>query len=155
MASIGYWLRLQSSHRRIATGQWICIVQVSGRRPGNYGSPLNDTIELSNNLRLCLIKEYRTEQRPDDGEFYSKIREYQGFQGLPNPYFEKRWWARLSAVSSTRANNLRQIILNSQHIDFREAFDLQLRIPGLSGGMRLSTTHKMFALKCHEVSPPE
>ncbi len=34
------------------------------------------------------------------------------------------------------------------------AFDMLLDIPGLWGGMMISTLHKMMAMKCDEVSQP-
>jgi hypothetical protein len=43
---------------------------------------------------------------------------------------------------------MKQIIRNP---DFRAAFDIQLDVPGLGGGMSLGSTHKMFGMKCHEV----
>jgi hypothetical protein len=96
-----------------------------------------------------LIEEYSAEKEPDDGEIYSKIREYQGYGGPGNPYFEKRWRARLAAISDSKKEHFEQIF---RHKDFRAAFDVQLDVPGLAGGMRLSTTHTMFATRCHEVS---
>ncbi|KAH7108729.1 hypothetical protein B0J11DRAFT_241648 [Dendryphion nanum] len=85
-------------------------------------------------------------KEPDDGEIYSKIREYQGYRGAANPCFEKRWWARLAAISNHK-ENLERIL---RHTDYKIAFDVQLDVPGLAGGMRLSTTHTMFAMRCHE-----
>lgn len=95
-----------------------------------------------------MIEEYSSEKDPDDGEIYRKIREYQGYQGAGNPYFEKRWWARLSAISNHKRDNLEQLFRRPQ---YRAAFDVQLDIPGLGGGMRLSTLHKMLAMRCDEV----
>lgn len=46
-------------------------------------------------------------------------------------------------------NNLKQIFRNPE---FRAQFDIQLDIPGLSSGMRLTVTHKMFADWLHDVS---
>ncbi|KAH8701384.1 hypothetical protein GQ44DRAFT_778714 [Phaeosphaeriaceae sp. PMI808] len=43
---------------------------------------------------------------------------------------------------------MKQIIRNP---DFRAAFDIQLDVPGLGGGMSLGSTHKMFGMKCHEL----
>lgn len=46
---------------------------------------------------------------------------------------------------------MKQIIRNP---DFRAAFDIQLDVPGLGGGMSLGLTHKVFGMKCHEVRFP-
>lgn len=46
---------------------------------------------------------------------------------------------------------MKQIIRNP---DFRAAFDIQLDVPGLRGEMSLGSTHKVFGMKCHEVSFP-
>jgi hypothetical protein len=106
-------------------------------------------LDLNQELKTTLIEEYSAEKEPDDGEIYSKIREYQGYRGAGNPYFEKRWWARLAAISDHKKENLERVFRNT---DYRAAFDVQLDVPGLAGGMRLGTTHTMFAMKCHEVS---
>lgn len=95
------------------------------------------------------MEEYSCEKEPDDGEFYCKIRQYQKSQ---NVYFEERWWARLSSTSNAKAKNLRRLLNIPK---FRAAFDCQLEIPGLRRGMRLSTLHTMFAMKCDEVGIPE
>ena len=105
-------------------------------------------LDLNRELKTTLIEEYSAEKEPDDGEIYSKIREYQGYGGAGNPYFEKRWWARLAAISTHKKRNLKQI---SAHTDYRAASDVQLDVPGLQGGIRLSTTHKMIADRCEEV----
>jgi hypothetical protein len=106
------------------------------------------TPDLSDDLKTTLIEEYSCEKKPDDGEIYRKIREYQGYGGGGNPYFESRWWALLHGISSHKSDNMKQIIRNP---DFRAAFDIQLDVPGLGGGMSLGSTHKMVGMKCHEV----
>ncbi|KAH7111262.1 hypothetical protein B0J11DRAFT_598641 [Dendryphion nanum] len=103
--------------------------------------------DLNQELKMTLIEEYSAEKEPDDGEIYSKIREYQGYRGAANPCFEKRWWVRLAAISNHKKENLERILRNT---DYKTAFDIQLDVPGLAGGMRLSTTHTMFAMRCHE-----
>ena len=105
--------------------------------------------DLSDDLKTTLIEEYSSEKKPDDGEIYHKIREYQGYGGGSNLYFEKRWWALLRGISSHKAGNMKQIM---RHADFRAGFDIQLDVPGLGGGMQLGSTHKVFAMRCHEVS---
>jgi hypothetical protein len=100
-------------------------------------------------LETILIEEYSAEKEPDDGEIYCKIREYQGYLGESNPYFEERWWARLTAISNHKKDNLEKII---SYRRYRAAFDLQIDVPGLAGGMMLSTLHKMIAMQSPEVS---
>lgn len=101
-----------------------------------------------NGLKTTLIEEHSCEKKPDDGEIYRKIREYQGYGGGGNSYFEKRWWALLYGTADRKPDNMKQIL---RHQDFRAGFDIQLDVPGLGGGMRFGLTHKMFALKCHEI----
>ncbi len=59
-----------------------------------------------------------------------------------------RWWARLSG-HGTRC--LEQV---SRHPDFKAAFDDLLDIPGLWGGMRISTLNRMISMRCDDVSLP-
>jgi hypothetical protein len=97
-----------------------------------------------------LTDEYSSEKAPDDGTFYRKIREYQGYLGEANAFFEKRWLARLSAESEHKRECFDQL---SRHPGFRAAFDsLLLDIPALDGGMRLGTMHKVIGMRCDEVS---
>jgi hypothetical protein len=108
------------------------------------------SLDLTPQLKTTLIEEYSNEKKPDDGEIYRKIRGYQGYLGEPNPYFEKRWLALLSALSQHKRDNFDRLYRDH---DFRAAFDSLLEIPGLDGGMRLSTTHKVMG-KCREASRP-
>jgi len=156
----GYRLEcLHGRHRILAAAQvlpvedkrWTVDLYLEGMTP--FPNPEKATnslclLDLNQELKTTLIEEYSAEKEPDDGEIYSKIREYQGYGGAGNPYFEKRWWARLAAISNHKKENLEQIF---RHTDYRAAFDVQLDVPGLQGGMRLSTTHKMFADRCEEV----
>lgn len=108
---------------------------------------------ISKELKCALIDEYTNERKVDDGEFYYKIREFQGVFGLKNPYFEARWWARLAATSeSTNKKERLEQLLN--HAQFAPAFDAFRHIPALYGGMRLSVVNKMICMKCHDVSSP-
>jgi hypothetical protein len=59
-----------------------------------------------------------------------------------------RWWAWLS---DHRTRCLKQLFC---HDDFKTAFDDLLDIPGLWGGMRISTLNKMISIRCDEVSLP-
>lgn len=107
-------------------------------------------IEISKDLRITLTDEYTNEKKPDDGEFYYKIRQFQGALGPKNPYFEMRWWARLASIADTKNKKQRlQQLLG--HAQFGPAFDAFLKIPALYGGMRLSMVNKMICLKCHDV----
>ncbi|GAB1319477.1 hypothetical protein MFIFM68171_09687 [Madurella fahalii] len=105
---------------------------------------------ISKELKYALIDEYTNERKPDDGEFYYKIREFQGVFGTKNPYFEMRWWARLATASEStnRKERLEQLL---NHAQFAPAFDAFRHIPALYGGMRLSAINKMVCLKCHDL----
>lgn len=105
--------------------------------------PPNIDLDINKELRTCLIEEYSNEAKPADGEIYRKIRQYH-FE--KNTSFEKRWWTRLTPHG---AKNLKQLL---RHDEFTAAFDPLLEIPGLWAGMRISTIHKMMAIKCDEVS---
>lgn len=98
-----------------------------------------------------MIEEYRNEQKPNDGDFYLKIQTYKGIFGNgKNQYFERRWWARLAAISnSTDPKRNLQRLLN--HRIFARAFDAFHCIPALYSGLRLSAIGKMITLGCHEV----
>ena len=101
--------------------------------------------DANQELKTCLIEEYSNEEKPGDGEIYRKIRQYH-FQR--NISFENRWWARLTPH---RRNNLKGLL---HHRELTAAFDILLDIPGLWGGMKISTLHKMMAMHCDEVSKP-
>jgi hypothetical protein len=105
------------------------------------------SVDLNQDLKTALIEEYSNEKKTHDGEIYRKIR---GYQLERNPYFEKRWWAHLSGISDRRRQRLEQLF---RHRDFTSAFDALLDIPGLWGGMRITTLHKMIAMRCDEASP--
>jgi len=98
-------------------------------------------------VKSALIEEYTNEKTPDDGEFYWKIREYQGVFGHANPYFERRWWARLAAasMSTNKKDCLSQLF---GHREFARAFDSFQYLPALYCGMRFSAVKKMIALRC-------
>lgn len=98
--------------------------------------------DISHELRTVLTEEYANEGKPSDGQIYRKIRNYQ-FQKQSS--LEMRWWTRLS---SHGARNLKQLL---QHRELTLAFDAFLEIPALLIGMRISTLHKMFAIRCDEV----
>jgi AraC-like DNA-binding protein len=128
---------LHGRHRVLAGGR---VLPRSERR---WTVDLYDS-NISTNLKIDLIDEYSAEQKPDDGEFYSNIRKFSGVKGhAPTmPFFEKRWRALLKATSKTGSKNLRRILTDAE---LRERFDIQLDLPGLSEGMRLTTLHKGLA----------
>ncbi|ELR03573.1 hypothetical protein GMDG_06231 [Pseudogymnoascus destructans 20631-21] len=97
--------------------------------------------DIDDELRKALIEEHSNEQPPSDGEIYCKIRKYQQKR---DRYSEMRWWARLSG-HGTRC--LEQV---SRHPDFKAAFDDLLDIPGLWGGMRISTLNRMISMRCDD-----
>jgi hypothetical protein len=63
-------------------------------------------------------------------------------------YFEQRWLARLEAIGERKLQNMDRIL---KHPEYRSAFDCQIDMPGLAGGMMLGTVHQMYAMKCDEV----
>jgi hypothetical protein len=103
------------------------------------------SLDLDPEVIRSIAEDYSVEREPDDGEIYRKIRCYQK-EG--NSYFEDRWWAILSSISIYKKRNLKRLI---DHRRYKAAFDVQLDIPGLAGGMKLSTLHKMFAMRCDDV----
>ena len=98
--------------------------------------------DVSHDLKLSLIEEYSNQQKPSDGEIYCKIRLYH-YQRVIS--LEKRWWARLTPH---RRKNLKRLF---QHDELTAAFDALLDVPGLWGGMRISTLHKVMTMRCDEV----
>ncbi len=102
-------------------------------------------LDANQELKTCLIEEYSNEEKPGDGEIYRKIRQYHFQRNLS---FENRWWARLTQHGR---KNLKGLLLRRE---LTAAFDMLLDIPGLWGGMMISTLHKMMAMKCDEVSQP-
>lgn len=108
---------------------------------------------ISTEAKQDLIEEYANEKKPTDGEFYYKIRQYQGVFGAKNSYFESRWWARLAAISTRGSTNpkdrLEQLL---GHRKFAPAFDAFRHLPCLYSGLRLSAVNKMTSMKCDEVN---
>ena len=89
------------------------------------------------------MEENANEGKPSDGEVYRKIRYYRSQR---QSSLEIRWWTLLSPH---RARNLKQLL---RHREFTFAFDVFLEIPALLTRMRISTLHKIFAIRCDEVS---
>ncbi|KAJ4146947.1 hypothetical protein LMH87_001501 [Akanthomyces muscarius] len=88
--------------------------------------------DLSNELKKKLVEDYEYQEEPSDGEFYRKIREYQGVQGNADAFFEKLWQGRL-AVSKNRQDNFEKLV---GHETYVKAFDELLKIPALFGDQR-------------------
>jgi hypothetical protein len=106
---------------------------------------LTHAADISRDLETALTEQYACEKAPDAGEFYRIIRQH---QHSGHTLFERQWWARLEAVGPRRKQNLDRIL---KHSAYRSAFDCQLDMPGLAGGMNLGTVHEMFAMGCNEV----
>ncbi|KAH7303123.1 hypothetical protein B0I35DRAFT_340040, partial [Stachybotrys elegans] len=108
--------------------------------------------DISEEAKQDLVEEYSNERRPDDGEFYYKIRLYQGrFGQPPNPYFENRWWSRLATVSVKGSRNPRDRLNQLfKHDKFAEAFDAFQHLPAIYSGLRLSAVNKMIPMRCDE-----
>ncbi|KAK0761653.1 hypothetical protein N5P37_005635, partial [Trichoderma harzianum] len=104
---------------------------------------LND---LSDELRILLADGYDYQKKPDDGELYVKIRQFQGHYGNINPFFENLWLARLA----TNENKWRLYNQLARHKRLSTAFDKLLDIPGLFGGFRLSVMHQLLGMRCDE-----
>jgi len=107
--------------------------------------------DIGPELDTELSEEYFAEHPPDDGVVYSKIRMYQGFQGIADPFLEQRWLAVLGYYSKRKRDNLKKIIDDP---DYRAAFDIQLYIPGLSHGMELGVIHKISTMRFDDVGLP-
>ncbi|ELR09839.1 hypothetical protein GMDG_04322, partial [Pseudogymnoascus destructans 20631-21] len=95
--------------------------------------------DLNVDLKTCLVEEYANEEKPSDGEIYYKMRCYH-FQR--NFSFEMRWKARL------RGKRKEYLLTLTRNEALTAAFDNLLDIPGLWGGMKIATLHKVMALKC-------
>jgi hypothetical protein len=93
---------------------------------------------------------YSAEKEPNDGVVYYRIRTYQGHHGPANPFLESRWWALLKYNSKQKKKNLKGILDDPY---YKAAFDIQMDIPALGDGMELGVIHKMFTMRCDEVSP--
>ncbi|KAI6081771.1 hypothetical protein F4821DRAFT_264558 [Hypoxylon rubiginosum] len=103
--------------------------------------------DLSEEAKQDLIDGYANEKTPSDGEFYYKIREYQGVFGQKNPYFERRWRARLASESRDKEARLRQL---DGHHELQSAFDAFRPLRALYLGLRLSMINKILSMRCPE-----
>ncbi|OBT55954.1 hypothetical protein VE04_03627 [Pseudogymnoascus sp. 24MN13] len=92
--------------------------------------------DLDADLETCLIEEYTKEEKPSDGELYYNIRQY---HRQKNYSFKMRWMARLKGV---RKKNMSYLL---KHEELTDAFDSLLDIPGLWGGMMITTLNKVVA----------
>ncbi|KAK1656994.1 hypothetical protein BDP55DRAFT_43322 [Colletotrichum godetiae] len=103
--------------------------------------------DLSDDLRTLFVEEYEYQKEPDDGEFYCKIRGYQGHHGDGNPFFERIWLGRLAALSKNRRHLLDQLF---RHKKYTDAFDALLAVPALFCGFRLTVVHQVICMRCEE-----
>ncbi|KAF4417345.1 hypothetical protein CFRS1_v015900 [Colletotrichum fructicola] len=103
--------------------------------------------DLSDDLKRLFVEEFEYQKEPDDGEFYCKIRGYQGHHGDENPFFERIWLGRLSAVSKNRRDLLDQLF---RHKKYTDAFDALLAVPAIFCGFRLSVVHQVICMRCEE-----
>lgn len=108
---------------------------------------------ISYELRTFLIEEYANEKMPCDGVIFRKIIEY---QTLPSGCMvssstchslEQRWWARLKGKRKAYLKG----ILGVPRL--RPVLEFLSKITGLcDSGMRITTLHKVKAMRCHDVS---
>lgn len=98
-------------------------------------------------MRYSLADGYDYQKRPDSGEFYIKIKQFQGFYGEANPFFERIWLGRLA----TNLNSWNLFKRLSHNRKFSAAFDALLDVPSLFSGFRLSVMHQLLGMKCDEV----
>ncbi|OAF54638.1 hypothetical protein VC83_08804 [Pseudogymnoascus destructans] len=94
--------------------------------------------DLNVDLKTCLVEEYANEEKPSDGEIYYKMRRYHFQQNFS---FEMRWKACL------RGERKEYLLTLTRNEALTAAFDDLLDIPGLWGGMKMTTLHKVMALK--------
>lgn len=105
-------------------------------------------LDLSEDLKRLFTEEYEHQKTPTDGEFYCKIRGYQGCGGEKNPFFERIWLGRLSALSKNRRSLLDQL---SRQKEYADEIDKLLVIPALFCGFRLTVMHHIHSMRCKEV----
>lgn len=99
---------------------------------------LVDTSDISDDPKTLFTEEYIYQKDPDDGEFYGKIRGYQGCYDKENPFFERIWLGRLSALLKNCRKLLDQLF---HHKTYANAFNVLLPIPALFSGFRLTVAH--------------
>ncbi|KAH6675939.1 hypothetical protein B0J14DRAFT_375132 [Halenospora varia] len=97
--------------------------------------------DADHKLKTALIEEYANEKPSTPGEIYCQIHKYRVERDL---YSEGRWWVRLSKHETRCLKDL------FRHTELKAAFDDLLGIPGLWGGMRISTLNKMISMRCDE-----
>ncbi|KAK8029466.1 hypothetical protein PG993_010757 [Apiospora rasikravindrae] len=105
--------------------------------------------DITDETTRDLAENYVNERKLDDGEFYYKIREYQGIFGVENPYFERIWWARLASTSKSmnKKDRLEQLFA---HRKFAPAFDAFRPLKALYAGLRLSVMNKIISMGCDD-----
>ncbi|KAI9147309.1 Cytochrome P450 monooxygenase FSL4 [Paramyrothecium foliicola] len=106
--------------------------------------------DLSDELKRMLVESHDYQRRPDDGEIYIKVREYQGKKGNNNPFFANLWLEYLSVPANKSSNRKNNLNLLLKHQKLLDAFDKLLDIPALFCGFRLSVIHGLISMKCDE-----
>lgn len=97
--------------------------------------------DLSDDLRIYLIKQLLNEKKPVDDEAYRKIRQH-----CLNSLAATRWWA---CLTKNKQQKLRRLLRRE---DYAAAFDALLPFSDLwSNGMRFDVTKIMIGSKCDEV----
>ncbi|CAG8285280.1 unnamed protein product [Penicillium salamii] len=122
---------------------WIVDVYVTA---SGHPEPLDE--ELIRSLR----ENFHKERFPSDGRIYQSIRAYQGVTGgRRNHIAENFWWAVLqSEPGGRKADYLRALPQ-----PLADAFDALLPIKGLWADMSIGVLHKLRAMRCNEVTPPD
>ena len=123
--------------------RWVVDLYASGTQlPYTIRTKLAPTLlRYDGGGEVQFREDYASERKPDDGEFFYKIREYQGVFGHENPYFERRWSAPLAGLS-TSTNKKDHLEDPFRRQKFASAFNALRHPRALYGGLRLITfTH--------------
>ncbi|KAK2021499.1 hypothetical protein LX32DRAFT_494308, partial [Colletotrichum zoysiae] len=84
---------------------------------------------------------------PSDGDYYCKIRGYQGISGKKMPILERMWLAHMSAAVDHKRKRFDQLCNSRTYL---KSFDNLLMIPALFSAFQLGSMHTMIARKCPE-----
>lgn len=106
-------------------------------------SSLLTAADLSNELQRILREREPISKTPTDGEIFRNIRLY---HRSDNVNAERQWWNKLTP---TKRSDLKQLLSDDL---YRQAFDRLLPYPGLWPSIRLGFCHRLFSLRCNEVS---
>jgi hypothetical protein len=98
---------------------------------------------LSLESKAAISEQYQNSANFTDGEIYLKIRHY---QSKADSFAEGRWWSYLSLRKQQDLSSfLKNTILAS-------ALETLRVIPGVFGGLKITTLQYWTASKCFEVS---